>query len=175
MGLRRSLGAGPPFVHRLIAHPRDPPCHIGQRQHQDEIVVGRDAVMPLDATTETAMHYGVLAIGADERSYGRHRATAGTGAVAGQTVVHMSRVQTDGTVIAVSPAARHGPDEDTAVPAAKLFRPIWSLPACGGAHPRAFRRQFALAGRSALTRFPPRRGVLASALAAINAKVFVTG
>lgn len=80
--------------------------------------------MPLDAAAEAAVHDGVLALGARECANRRHEGAATTRAVTWYAVVHMARMETIGTVVAVLAAVRDRPDDDLAVAAAKrlLFR-----------------------------------------------------
>ncbi len=89
--------------------------HHGQRQYQGEIIIRRDAVEPLEAAAQAAMHEHVFVAGALERTDGRHPRGTGVQPVARLTRVDMARMQTEGAMVAVPPARWHGCDEAATV------------------------------------------------------------
>lgn len=106
--------------------------HIGKSQHKREVVIRRDTVMPLDPARQTPVHNRVLAAGTDEHANGRHRAATGAEPVAGHALVHVTRIQTDGAMVAMPPASRHDADERVTVTAPKLLIPPRSCAPHGG-------------------------------------------
>ncbi len=107
--------------------------HVGKAQHKREVVIRRDTVMPLDPARQTPVHHRMLAAGTDEHANGRHRATTRAEPVTGHALVHMTRIQTDGTMVAMPPARRHNADKTVAVTAPELLIPPRSCAPHGGA------------------------------------------
>lgn len=75
-----------------------------QLQHEDEVVVGSDAVVTLEAAIGASMHNGVLAVTSRERADRRHRAAAAARAVARLAAVDVAGVEAERTVVPVPPA-----------------------------------------------------------------------
>jgi hypothetical protein len=107
--------------------------HVGKSQHKREVVIRRDTVMSLDPARQTAVHHRMLAAGTDEHADGCHRAATRAEPVARHALVHMTRVQTDGTMVAMPPASRHDADKRVTVTAPKLLIPPRSRASHGGA------------------------------------------
>ena len=82
------------------------------------------------------MNQTLLAVALGKDPDGRHAAAAGAGAVARRAVIHMARVQANGTVVAMPPTAGHRPHQRVAVAAAKRFFVVGSLAPHGGPSPR---------------------------------------
>jgi hypothetical protein len=74
-------------------HVPDPRLYDREAHHGGEIIVGSDAVVPLETATQAAMHDGVLAFRARERADGRHRTATVARAVAGRLPVDVARVE----------------------------------------------------------------------------------
>jgi hypothetical protein len=99
-------------------HPR---LHDSQPHNGSEVVISRDAVVPLEAAAKAAMDDDVLALRTRERTHGRHRCPTRAGTVAGPFAVDVARVQAARAMIAVLATVQRPPYECPAVPAAKLF------------------------------------------------------
>jgi hypothetical protein len=80
--------------------------------------------VPLNATAEATVYDGVLTLGAGKRANRRHERPATARAIPWHAVIHMTGMETIGTVVAVLAAKRNWPNDDLAVAAAKrlLFR-----------------------------------------------------
>src|SRR5215469_1988890 len=93
----------------------------GQRQHQVEVVVGGDTIEALEAAAQAAVDDHVLAAQPLERPDRRHQRAAGARAIPGARPVHVARVETERTVVAVVAATGQRPDEAVAVTAGEAI------------------------------------------------------
>src|SRR5574341_1318895 len=96
-----------------------PGAYGGQPLHGHLVIVSGDAVVPLEAAGQAAMHDGLLAVRSGEPAHRRHGGTAGAGPVAGRAPIDVARVETVRAVVALAAAAGERPHHRFAVAAAK--------------------------------------------------------
>ncbi len=100
-----------------------------QSEHEIEIVIRRDAVEPLHAAFEAAMHEHVLSVSALEAAGWLHASPTGAHAISRSPVIDMAREQAIGTVVAMMRAGRWRADKPATMPALEHLFSRGSLPA----------------------------------------------
>src|SRR6185312_165246 len=86
-------------------------------EHQIVVVVGRDAIVSLEAAGKATMDEHLLALGPSKRPDRRHQPAAATGPVARVVAIDVTRVKTERAVVTVPPTARRWQHEHATVTA----------------------------------------------------------
>src|SRR5207248_10157602 len=94
---------------------------LGQGDDERKIVVGGDAVVPLEAAGKTLVNDYVLALSPGECADGSHHRATGAGAISRMRAVDVPREQAQGAVIALAATHGKGADEGPTVPAAEIL------------------------------------------------------
>ena len=90
---------------------------VGKGLDEVEVVVGRDTVMTMLGTAQTAVDDREFTVGANEMTDGRHLRTTVRSAVARPGAVHVAGMKAVGTVIAMPTARRRRPHHQLTVAA----------------------------------------------------------
>ncbi len=121
-----------PSGDRLILRrlsPAEARCNDRQPEQRDRVVVGRDAILALDAAAVASMNHHLFPLRSEAGAAGRHQRPAATGPIAWSTLVNVAGGETERAMIAV-PAARDGwADKRPAPPALERFLTIGADPA----------------------------------------------